>query len=269
MRAAEPFNIDTKTPAFASNTLSRESLINSIQTSLLLLGTGKVNVYYIHAPNSSTSIEKTVDVLQGLHGQGKFERLGLSNVSPEDIRKINAYAKSKGGVVPTVYQGNYSAFARTIERDLFLTLRELGIAFYGYSPITGSFFSKYPEDLENKTATGRFDMSTFGGQMYNHMYTKPTMIEALGQWIKIADQAGDSSVNLDYRCAIFHSKLDFRAGDAIILGASRAAQLEKTLAVLYAGPLKEKTVKQIDELWSLIEKDNPLDNYNLFVKDFM
>ncbi|KAF2844827.1 Aldo/keto reductase, partial [Plenodomus tracheiphilus IPT5] len=269
LKAAESFAIDTKTPSFVPNALGRESLVNGIQTSLSLLGTNKVNVYYIHAPDKQTPIEETIDVIQELHRQGKFERFGLSNLLPEDVRNIHAYAKSTGGVVPSVYQGNYNAFARTIEKDLFPTLRELGIAFYGYSPIAGGFFAKRPEDLESKTAPGRFDLTTKGGQMYNHMYNKATTIEALRQWIKIAEQEGDSSVNVAYRWAVFHSKLDVAAGDAIILGASRAAQLENTLAALDAGPLKEETVKQIDELWSLVEKDAPLDNYNSFVKDLM
>jgi aflatoxin B1 aldehyde reductase len=105
--------------------------------------------------------------------------------------------------------------------------------------------------------------------MYNTMYNKPAVIEALRQWNKIAESAGDSGVNLAYRWAVFNSKLDAGLGDAIILGASRPAQLEKTLSALDAGPLKSETVQQIEQLWKLMEKDAPLDNYHSFAKASM
>jgi aflatoxin B1 aldehyde reductase len=269
VKAAQSFIIDTKSPAFAPKALTGSSLKDGIQTSLSLLGTEKVDIYYLHAPDDETPIEETVDAIQELHCQGKFERFGLSNFLPDDVRKIYAYAKSKGGVVPSVYQGNYNAFARTVEQDLFPILRELGIAFYAYSPLAGGFFAKQPDDLESKKAEGRFDPSTFGGKMYNTMYNKPAVIEALRQWNKIAESAGDSGVNLAYRWAVFNSKLDAGLGDAIILGASRPAQLEKTLSALDAGPLKSETVQQIEQLWKLMEKDAPLDNYHSFAKASM
>ncbi|EKG17414.1 Aldo/keto reductase [Macrophomina phaseolina MS6] len=267
IEAAKSFIIDTKAPGFVSGALSRDSIINGINTSLSLLNTDKVDIYYLHAPDHDTPIEETVDTIQELYRQGKFERFGLSNFLPEDVRKVHAYAKSKGGVLPSVYQGNYNAFARSIERDLFPVLRELGFAFYAYSPLAGGFFAKDPDDLAAKKAAGRFDASTFGGQMYNTLYNKPATIEGLRQWKKIAEQAGDSSVNLAYRWAVFNSKLDVQKGDAIIIGASRPAQLEQTLKALSAGPLKKETVEQIEELWKLVEKDAPLDNFHSFAKD--
>ncbi|KAH6611689.1 NADP-dependent oxidoreductase domain-containing protein [Boeremia exigua] len=269
VKAAQSFTIDTKSPAFVPKALSGASLADGIQKSLSLLGTAKVDTYYLHAPDNDTPIEETVDAIQALHRQGKFERFGLSNFLPEDVRKIHAYAQSKGGVVPSVYQGNYNAFARTIEDNLFPLLRELGIAFYAYSPLAGGFFAKRPDDLESKKAEGRFDPSTISGQMYNTLYTKPTTIAALRHWNQIAEHAGDSSVNLAYRWAVFNSKLDAGLGDAVILGASRPAQLENTLSALDAGPLKPETVDQIEKLWKLIEKDAPLDNYHSFAKEFM
>lgn len=269
VKAAQSFTIDTKSPAFVPKALGSKSLADGLQTSLSLLKTDKVHIYYLHAPDKDTPFEETVDAIQELHRQGKFERFGLSNFLPEDVRKVHAYAKSKGGVVPSVYQGNYNAFARTIEQNLFPVLRELDIAFYAYSPLAGGFFAKHPDDLVGKTANGRFDTSTIGGQMYNTLYNKPSTIEALKQWKKIAEQAGDSSVNLAYRWAVFNSKLDAGLGDAVIIGASRPAQLEQTLSALDAGPLKSETVKQIEELWKLIEKDAPIDNYHSFAKEFM
>ncbi|GME24001.1 Aldo/keto reductase [Neofusicoccum parvum] len=265
--APKSFIIDTKAPGFASKALSRDSLISGLNESLSLLKTDKVDIYYLHAPDPDTPIEETVDTIQELHRQGKFARFGLSNFLPEEVQKIHAYAKSKGGVVPTVYQGNYNAVARSIETNLFPVLRDLGIAFYAYSPLAGGLFAKDPDDLANKAASGRFDASTFGGNMYNTLYNKPAIIDGLRRWKEIAKAEGDSSVMLAYRWATFHSALDVSKGDAIIIGASRPAQLEQTLKGLEAGPLKPESVKSIEEVWKLIEKDSPLDNYHSFAKD--
>ncbi|EKG15313.1 Aldo/keto reductase [Macrophomina phaseolina MS6] len=268
IEAAKSFIIDTKSPAFADKALSRESIIAGINKSLSLLKTDKVDIYYLHAPDYDTPIEETVDTIQELHRQGKFERFGLSNFLPDDVRKVHAYAKSTGGVVPSVYQGNYNAFARSIENDLFPLLRELGFSFYAYSPLAGGFFAKDPEELASKKAGGRFDSTTLGGQMYNTLYNKPTTINGLRQWRKIAEEAGVSSVTLAYRWAVFHSQLDAQKGDAIIIGASRPAQLDQTIKTLSAGPLKKETVDKIEELWKLVEADAPLDNFHSFAKNY-
>lgn len=262
--AAKSFTIDTKAPGFFSGALTRTSITDGLTESLSLLKTDKVDIYYLHAPDHDTPIEETVDAIQELHRQGKFARFGLSNFLPADVRKVHAYAKSKGGVVPTVYQGNYNAFARSIEKDLFPVLRELGFAFYAYSPLAGGFFAKDPDDLLAKKATGRFDPSTFGGNMYNELYSKPGTIEGLRQWKKIAQAAGETSVMLAYRWAVYHSALDAQKGDAIIIGASRPAQLQQTIEGLSKGPLAEETVKEIQELWKLVEADAPLDNFHSF-----
>lgn len=183
-----------------------------------------------------------------MHCHGKFSRFGLSNILLEDVAKIYNYAKSTGGVVPSVYQGNYNAFARTIETNLFPMLRKLNMAFYAYSSLAGGLFAKHPGQIEGKSDTGRFDLSTHLGDMYNALYNRSVMIGALKRWREIASSAGESSVMLAYRWIVFHSALDPHLGDAVILGASRALQLEQTLKELEVGQLPSEIVREIKEL---------------------
>ncbi|KAK0628022.1 Oxidoreductase sirO [Lasiodiplodia hormozganensis] len=266
--AAISFIIDTKAPAFTPQSLTRASITAGLTESLTRLNTDKVDIYYLHGPDATTPIEETVDAIQDLHRQGKFARFGLSNFLAADVRRIHAYATKKGGVVPSVYQGNYNAFARATEKELFPVLRELGMSFYAYSPLAGGFFAKDPDALAQKKAEGRFDEgANVHGGMYGALYNKPAMVEALREWRRIAaDVEGETSVMLAYRWAVFHSALDAGKGDAIIVGASRPAQLEQTLKGLEAGPLKKETVERIERLWKGIEKDAPLDNFNSFLK---
>ncbi|KAI5357815.1 putative NADP-dependent oxidoreductase domain-containing protein [Septoria linicola] len=231
-------------------------------TNNVIVGAGGLD---FQLPANDTPIEETVDTIQELYRQGKFKRFGLSNFLPDDVRKIHAYAKSTGGVLPTTYQGHYNAFARTIEKDLFPLLRQLGIAFYAYSPLAGGFFAKDPEEVASKSGSGRFDLSTPSGQMYDVLYNKASTVEGLREWKKLAEKIGISSVALAYRWVVFHSHLDGGKGDAVIIGASRPAQLEQTLKVLEDGPLDEETVRRVEELWKLVEAEAPLDNYNDYV----
>ena len=158
------------------------------------------------------------------------------------------------------WPGNYSPVARRQEEVLFPTLKKLGIAFYAYSPIAGGFLTKTKQDILD--GKGRFDPSTPLGGLYANLYAKPSYLEALGQWEAIAKEEGVTKAELAYRWVTFNSPLKREQGDAIIIGASSFEQLKQTLASVNKGPLSEKAVKGIDDLWKTIEKDAPLDNYN-------
>ena len=98
--------------------------------------------------------------------------------------------------------------------------------------------------------------------MYHGMYAKPTLLEALAEWEEIAKEEGVPKAELAYRWVAHNSPLDSKYGDGIIVGASSFEQLEQTLASCNQGPLSDKAVKRIDEVWKKIEHEAPLDNYH-------
>jgi len=75
-------------------------------------------------------------------------------------------------------------------------------------------------------------------------------------------EEGVSKASLAYRWVKFNSPLKPEYGDAIILGAGGNEQLRQTLDTINQGPLSEKAVKAIDELWEGIKHEAPLDNYH-------
>jgi aryl-alcohol dehydrogenase-like predicted oxidoreductase len=168
-------------------------------------------------------------------------------------------------VLPTVFQGNYNAVSRHIESDLFPLLRKLNISFYAYSPIAGGFLVKTPASIQAKELEGRFGPKARTGEMYKSMYCKKSLYEALDEWGEIAKDAGISKAALAYRWITYHSALKKEYGDAVIIGASKVAQLEETLKVIEDGPLDTKTVGKVDEIWKKVEHEAPLDNYNSFI----
>lgn len=256
---AKDIIIDTKARGFFEGSLSKEEIFESIKQSLDELKVLSVDTFYLHSPDPKTPIEETIDAIGVLHKQGKFRRFGLSNYSTEDVKKIYDYAKSKGYVLPTVFQGNYNAFSRSIEKELFPLLRQLRISFYAYSPAAGGFLTKSAQQIEQ--GDGRFKKETLVGKLYNKLYNRPALLKGLDDWGGIAEKHKISRAHLAYRWLAFHSSLSAKEGDAIIVGGKNPEQIADTLHALKEGPLPDDVVLKIDEIWSDIKNEAPVNNY--------
>jgi aryl-alcohol dehydrogenase-like predicted oxidoreductase len=94
--------------------------------------------------DKSVEIEETVGAMKELVDAGKVRHLGLSEASPETIRRAHA-------VHPiTALQTEYSLWSRDPEEEILPTVRELGIGFVAYSPLGRGFLSgrfRSPEDF--------------------------------------------------------------------------------------------------------------------------
>jgi len=98
--------------------------------SLKRLGVETIDLYYQHRVDPSTPIEETIGAMAELKAAGKIRYLGLSEASPENVRRAAA-------VHPiAALQSEYSLFSRDVEdNDVLATIRELGIALVPYSPL--------------------------------------------------------------------------------------------------------------------------------------
>jgi aflatoxin B1 aldehyde reductase len=261
--AGDRFIIDTKSRGGfdSGNALKPEVLSKLAHESIEKVKVKKFDIFYIHAPDASISPETYLPTINDLYKEGIFSRFGLSNFKPEDVQSIYDISKSKGFVLPTVYQGNYSPVARLQDDTLFPVLRKLNIAFYAYSPLAGGFLTKTKKSIEE--GAGRFNLDAIGG-MYHAMYVKPSYLEALAEWEQIANEEGCSKAELAYRWVSYHSPLKPEQGDGIIIGASRLEQLDQTIKGLKKGPLKPETVKAVDAVWEKVKHDAPLDNFHSF-----
>jgi len=119
----------------------------SCESSLRRLGVETIDLYYQHRVDPATPIEDTVGAMAELVTQGKVRYLGLSEASPQTLRravKVHPIA---------ALQTEYSLWTRDPESEILATCRELGIGFVAYSPLgrgflTGQFkkFEDLPED---------------------------------------------------------------------------------------------------------------------------
>ena len=112
--------------------------------SLERLGVETIDLYYQHRVDPNTPIEDTVGAMAGLVAAGKVRLLGLSEATPDEVRRAHA-------VHPiTALQTEYSLWSREPEAELLDTCRELGITFVAYSPLGRGFLTgaiRTPDDF--------------------------------------------------------------------------------------------------------------------------
>lgn len=104
------------------------------EDSLRRLGIDSIPMFYQHRFDPDTPIEDVAGCISDLIKEGKVQRWGLCEVSPETIRKAHA-------VCPvTAIQSEYHLMHRLVEENGVLdTCKELGIGFVPYSPINRGF----------------------------------------------------------------------------------------------------------------------------------
>ena len=124
-----------------------EYVREACDASLQRLGVDVIDLYYQHRVDKTVEIEETVGAMKELVEAGKVRYLGLSEASPDTIRRAHA-------VHPiTALQTEYSLWSRDPEAEILPMVRELGIGFVAYSPLGRGFLSgrfrspsDFPED---------------------------------------------------------------------------------------------------------------------------
>ncbi|SFD93696.1 Predicted oxidoreductase [Bacillus sp. OV194] len=113
------------------------------ENSLRRLGTDYIDLYYQHRVDPGIPIEETVGAMSILAQEGKIRYLGLSEASPETIRRAH-------DVHPiSAVQTEYSLWSRDVEEQILPAIRELGIGFVPYSPLGRGFLTGQIKKFED------------------------------------------------------------------------------------------------------------------------
>ncbi len=112
-----------------------EYVRSACEASLRRLGVEVIDLYYQHRVDKETPIEETVGAMSELVRAGKVRFIGLSEASPETIRRANAIHPI------AALQSEYSLFSRDVEAEIISACRDLNIAFVAYSPLGRGFLS--------------------------------------------------------------------------------------------------------------------------------
>ena len=194
-----------------------EYVHQSVDASLKRLGIDFIDLYYQHRVDPNVPIEETVGAMAELVQQGKVRYLGLSEATPEQIRRAHA-------VHPiTALQTEYSLWSRDPEDEIIPTLRELGIGFVPYSPLGRGFLTgqfKSPDDFPE--GDYRRQSPRFMGENFAKNLQVVTELEAL------AAHKGVSTAQLALAWVLSRGPSDF----APIPGTKRVRYLQENLAAL-------------------------------------
>ena len=120
--------------------------------SLKRLGVDVIDLYYQHRVDPSVPIEDTVGAMAELVKAGKVRALGLSEASPETIRRAHK-------VHPlAAVQSEYSLLYREHAEETLATTRALGISYVAYSPLGRSLLTgtvRQASDIPDGDGRGR------------------------------------------------------------------------------------------------------------------
>ncbi len=101
----------------------------AVEASLRRLRTDVIDLYYAHRIDPNVPVEEMVGAMADLVKEGKVRYLGLSEASPQSIRRAHA-------VHPiSALQSEYSILTRDVEKDVLPVCRELKISFIPFSPL--------------------------------------------------------------------------------------------------------------------------------------
>ena len=112
-----------------------EYVRQACESSLQRLRTDYIDLYYLHRVDPTTPIEETVGAMAELVAAGMVRHLGLSEASPQTIRR--AHAAHPIAAVQT----EYSLWSRAPETEVLPTIRELEIGFVASSPLGRGFLA--------------------------------------------------------------------------------------------------------------------------------
>jgi aryl-alcohol dehydrogenase-like predicted oxidoreductase len=104
-------------------------LKKAVEDSLVRLGTDTIDLYYAHRIDPNVPVEEMVGAMSDLVKAGKVRFLGLSEASPNSIRKAHATHPI------SALQSEYSLLTRDVEESILPLCKELGISFIPFSPL--------------------------------------------------------------------------------------------------------------------------------------
>jgi aryl-alcohol dehydrogenase (NADP+) len=203
---------------------SRRHIMDAIEASLRRLGTDYIDLYQLHQDDPDTPIDETLRALDDLVRSGKVRYIGCSNFLAYRVARALGRCETLGLARFDSAQPRYNLLFRQFERDLFPLCLEEGVGVIPYNPLAGGLLSaKYRQSQAPAQGT-RFTLAN-AGAMYQERYWHQREFEAVDAFQKLADEAGLKPATLAVAW-VMHQP----AVTAPILGASRADQLDDTLA---------------------------------------
>jgi len=209
---------------------SPATLKRQCEESLLRLGTDRVELLYLHAPDPHVPIAESAGALAELMQAGKCRSVGASNMTVEQLDEFT-------GVCPlSAYQPHYNMLQREIERDVLPWCLRRGVSVCVYWPLLkGLLAGKLARDHAFQPGDGRAKYPMFQGDEWEKNQDFVDRLRA------IAADAGKTVAQIAINWTIHRPGIT-----AALCGAKRPDQLRENAAAM-GWQLKPEHLSQIDE----------------------
>ena len=210
-----------------------ERVAEAADASLRRLGTDWIDLYFLHCPDPNVPIEETVGAMGELVTSGKVRYIGISNASPEHVRRAHA-AHPLSAV-----ENDYSLAVREPEHELLPCLRELGIGLVAFSPLARGLL----------TGTVRSVDEMFAGDFRRHLssFADGNLDRNLGLIERLAEIAAGYGITAAQLALAW---VLAQGGDVVpIPGTARRSNLEANVAAA-AVRLGASDRSALDELFA-------------------
>jgi aryl-alcohol dehydrogenase-like predicted oxidoreductase len=218
--------------------LSPDAMERALTASLERMGADATDIYYLHIPDRSTPIEKTLEGMRALVASGRVRAWGICNYASWEILEMNRIAASIGLGAPIATQLLYSVVHRELEVEYFRYARAFPIHTMAYNALAGGLLTGRHK-LEGDPERGsRFDKNA----MYQRRYWTQEMFSRVEQLRAVAEAEGCSLVQLAYAWVASRSDVD-----SILVGPATVQHLDDAFEAI-ARPVSPGASKRLDQL---------------------
>ncbi|WJV49805.1 aldo/keto reductase [Streptomyces flavofungini] len=203
---------------------SRGHLLSALDASLARLGTDYVDLWQVHAFDSGTPLEETLQALDIAVSSGRARYAGVSNFSGWQLAKAATWQLAAPGTRTRIAstQMEYSLLQRGVEREVLPAALDLGVGLLPSSPLgrgvlTGKYRNATPAD--SRGASEQFAP-----------FVAPYLDDAAGRVVDAVAIAADGLAVTPLQVALAWVR-DRPGVTAPIVGARNAQQLTAALSV--------------------------------------
>ena len=215
-----------------------ETLRRQCEESLRRLGTDRVELLYLHAPDEKVPVAESAGALRELKAEGKTRAVGVSNVTVAQLEEFAA-------VCPiAAYQPPYNMLQRGIEADTLPWCREHNVSVLVYWPLLkGLLAGKLGRDHVFAETDSRRKYAMFRGEEWQRN------LDLVDELHRIAAESGHTVAELAIAWTVRQPGVT-----AALCGAKRPGQIRETAA---AGTwrLSDGQLARIDQ--ALAERGTP------------
>src|SRR5689334_1948351 len=229
--------------------LSRKHIMESINGSLVRLGTDYVDLYQAHRYDVETPLEETMQAFADVVRQGKALYIGVSEWTADQIRAGHALAQDLG-IQLISNQPQYSMLWRVIESEVVPASKELGISQIVWSPIAqGVLSGKYKPGAAPPAGSRATDEK--GGADMIKRFLDDEVLTAVQKLQPIADGLDITMAQLAVAWVLANDNVA-----AAIVGASRPEQVESN-AQASGITLDDDVLKAVDKALGDLPETDP------------